>query len=251
MVTFLNLGRHGRLGNQMFQIASTIGIAIRNGQPYAFPEWINYDGLKKTVGTDIGVQKYFQNPLPLLSAEMQFYELNVPFGYHEVNLGEGNFSIMGYLQSEKYFLHCEDIIRRFLTPKKLANFELGPGTCAIHMRLGDYDGAIHPRHGMEYYREAMALMPTGTRFIIFSDEPHKVEEVFGPGFQYSNSNNYMSDFYLMTTAEHNIIGNSSFSWWAAWLNPNPDKIVVAPSKWFGESAPYSSADIYCAGWTIV
>ena len=104
MITFTKLGNLGRLGNQLFQIASTIGIAIRNDQSFVFPVW--------------AYSEYYKNPIPqierahLLNLDLKLYDATTPFHYQSVSLeGRYDWDIIGYLQSEKYFKHCENTIR--------------------------------------------------------------------------------------------------------------------------------------------
>ena len=90
MITFSRLGKKGNLGNQLFQIASTIGIAKFNGHPYAFPYW--------------RYSQFFKNKLPLLDSQIQFKNLNEKgFEYFEYRLGDNNYDLNGWFQSEKYF----------------------------------------------------------------------------------------------------------------------------------------------------
>ena len=90
MITFSKLGFKGNLGNQLFQIASTIGIAEKNGQPFSFPVW--------------QYSKFFENQFPVTSLEDVFEVLKEEkFNYYEWKLAEGNYAIDGWLQSERYF----------------------------------------------------------------------------------------------------------------------------------------------------
>ena len=98
---------------------------------------------------------------------------------------------------------------------------------------------------MDYYRTAIRqirLKIPNVKFFFFSDDPYWVEkkfnEEFGP-IELVNHNfgiNSANDMRLMSNCNHHIIANSSFSWWGAWLNPNPAKIVIAPKKWFLKEA---------------
>jgi len=264
-LTFQQLGRYGRLGNQMFQIASTIGVAVKNKWNYAFPYWQNYDHKERfNTSEDIDVQKYFVNPLPVYNGP-RLPDNFVHWGYWPITLrSDGrNMSLSGHMQSEKYFLHCADRIRYYF---KMKDEYQANDKCAIHVRLGDYDDNYHPRLKMDYYSKAMAMMPEGTTFVVFSDEVDKAKEMFPETYnnvpvQFSVSdssthdewkqNSYMDDFKFMKACKHFIIGNSTYSWWAAWLSNQPGKQVIAPRNWFGPVAKLSSDDLYCNGWKII
>lgn len=263
-LTFNQLGRYGRLGNQMFQIASTIGIARKNGWNYAFPEWKNYDHLERFGTTeDINVQKYFANHLPVYCGP-KIEDKFVHWGYWPITLnGSYNISLVGHMQSEKYFLHCQDEIRHYF---KMVDEYPNNDYCAIHVRLGDYDDSYHPRQKMDYYEAAMRRMPEGTTFRIFSDEINKAREMFPVSFngipiQFTvgegstheewKQGNTMDEFKAMKACKHFIIGNSTYSWWAAWLSNQRGKKVIAPSKWFGAIAKLDARDIYCKNWEVI
>lgn len=86
----------------------------------------------------------------------------------------------------------------------------------------------------DYYECAMALFP-GEKFVIFSDDPEYCKQRFkGEDIQVMEKGDEVEDFNLLASAKHQIIANSSFSWWAAYLNPNPSKTVVAPKSWYSD-----------------
>ncbi len=109
--------------------------------------------------------------------------------------------------------------------------------------MGDY--VNHPIHGgictMDYYQQAIDIMKSkivNPKFFIFSNDIEwchshlkLADAVYITGNKGENS---YRDMQLMSMCKHNIIANSSFSWWGAWLNNNPDKIVIAPAKWFND-----------------
>lgn len=252
IVTYNALGRYGRLANQMYQIASTIGVARRNGMQFAFPYWKNYDHAERFGSSeDIDVQKYFKNPLPIYNGPT-LPDHFVHWGYHDVVL-RGSTSLSGHMQSQRYFDHCLDEVRWYFRMKGEESLN---DLCAIHVRMGDYDNQYHPRLGPEYYIPAMAKMPTGTRYILFSDEPDNAlcmlrKGGFDGGIIISESD-YMADFRAMKSCRHFIIGNSSYSAMAAVLGEAKDKIVVAPDPWFGPAhTNITGKDIYNHDWKII
>lgn len=161
----------------------------------------------------------------------------------------------GYWQSEKYFKDIEDIIRSEFqikykpdsVNKKIGSLILGLQSVSIHIRRGDYiaDPNIYKVHGicpLEYYNaaiEKILKIIKNPHFFIFSDDPAWAENNlridYPTTFINGNSGNKdYEDMRLMSFCKHHVIGNSSFSWWGAWLSENPDKIVIAPKKWFND-----------------
>ena len=103
---------------------------------------------------------------------------------------------------------------------------------------------------MEYYSQAMKHFPD-TNFIVFSDDIQWCKENFkGEEFTFIEEDDYI-ELYLMSMCRHNIIANSSFSWWGSYLNQNEDKIVIAPSKWFGTDGRLKTENIYGEGWIVI
>lgn len=259
MIYFGKLGRYGRFGNMLFQIASTIGIARANGQSFAFPQFINHDH-KERFGSDedIDLQKYFENELPKITeAEAKgFKEMFIHWGYHQPNLKKGDWNIEGHLQSQKYFAHAMDEVKHYLRMKD----EPAPlEWCAIHWRAGDYiEGAesYHPRQIKNYYNAAMKHFSAEQKFLLFSDDPVAFANMWGANFPrnieiYSDGKNYIDDFKTMKRCKHFICANSSFSLMAAILGVQPEKKIVVPSLWFGKAAGgLSTADIY-PPWSII
>ena len=163
------------------------------------------------------------------------------------------FYIQGYWQSEKYFEDYSDVIREdfsFVNP--LSNDDLSlidkmkrHQCVAIHVRRGDYlsrkNRGVYSTCSMGYYDNAIRYLTScvgDLNLFFFSDDPDWVQENFGRRHENVTvvrnnfGKNSSNDMRLMAMANHNIISNSSFSWWGAWLNKTSDKIVVAPQKWF-------------------
>lgn len=163
--------------------------------------------------------------------------------------------LKGYFQSYKYFIGYEDFVRQiFYFPldkldvinKELLTTIKSLNTIAIHIRRGDYvnDKIAAEYHGncsLDYYLEAIKLLISNNKdftLVFFSDDGDWVKEQF-KDLPYSKifiddnkGEDSWKDMLLMSCCSHNIIANSSFSWWAAWLNENPGKKVIAPKEWF-------------------
>ena len=248
VVTFLQLGRLGRFGNQLFQIAGVIGIARKNNMDFCFPKWENTDNKDRFGSTeDCSIQKFFENELPAIDENKHYQYRWVDWGYHDVRLNpDVNYDLCGHFQSEKYFKHCMDEVRHYMKMKDEHDFM--KEVCAIHFRAGDYqeggDNVYHPRMTMQYYNDAMSKMPQGTRFMVFSDDQDKAKEMFGDRVEYSTGKDYIEDFKLMKACNHFICANSSFSLMAAILCKADDKVVVCPKMWFGAIAGITGADCY-------
>lgn len=158
----------------------------------------------------------------------------------------------GFWNTEKYFKDIEDVIRKdFILKEPLTDISkeslsliLKTESVSLHVRRGDY--ATDPKTNswlgvcsLEYYDKAIKRIGADIKnphFFIFSDDPAWVKENITPPFPTiyvsGNPEKPEEDIVLMSKCRHNIIANSSFSWWGAWLNANPQKIVIAPKQWF-------------------
>ena len=233
MITFAQLGRYGRFGNQLFQIAGVIGLATKYGYSYGFPAWKNYDHADRFGSKeDIDIQKYFVNLLPEIDVT-GYPDQYVPWGYHPEFRPNDNTSLSGHFQSEKYFAHCKDRIQHYFTMVDELPVQ---NICAIHIRLGDYDNHYHPRLDADYYFKAIEQFPIDTEFMIFSDDTEAALNMFKDSqckYYVTKGIDYMHDFRFMKSCKHFICGNSSYSLMAAILGKHPDKKIVCPSNWFG------------------
>jgi len=243
MVTFAQLGRYGRLGNAMFQIASTIGIAKANGYEYAFPEWVNHDAVERFGSKeDVNVGEWFPKwkELPRLDRDMADY--HIPWGWHGLNHPDG-FSYVGHMQSEKYFAHCADYIRELFT---FSEYVLKQNYTAVRVRCGDYGGDYHPICSREYYRKAYSIVPGP--YVVFSDDAMRAYDIV-PKSDLYHIGDTKDTLQQMVSCRRHIIANSTFSWWGAWLAKSEQ--VVAPKTWFGPAAHLETRDIYCDGWAVI
>lgn len=252
MITCLNIGRYGRYANAIWQIVSTIGIARKSGQNFAFPLFKNYDHAERFGSTeDIDCFKHFENELPRVP-NIAFEQRHVPWGYHDVYLPVGNWDLVGHMQSPAYFLHCMDEVRHYMRMKGEEDNDF----VAVHWRAGDYqegDNAYHPRMKKAYYEQAMSHFPPNTDYLIFSDDIEGAKKMLGLGdnLYYSEGTNYIEDFRIMKRCKGFICANSSYSVMAAVLSEAENKKIVCPSLWFGAVAGISGNDIYPRGSIII
>ena len=114
---------------------------------------------------------------------------------------------------------------------------------------------FHPLLGEEYLHNSREQFDNCV-FLVFSDNKDDItwckENIVGDRHYYSENHTDLVDLSIMQRCDHNIISNSSFSWWAAWLNQNPDKRIIAPKKWFGKTYEhYDMSDLIPATWKTI
>jgi len=282
----------GGLGNQMFQYAAGIALALEKNTTLAL-DVSGFENYKLHQGFEL--QRVFNNVFEIASKadiqrllgwqsslRVQRIVSRKPFSllrnknfivephfqyWPGINCLTGDCYLSGYWQSEKYFSEVADQVRKSFTfqiPLENYNAEIAKqinqvSSVSLHVRRGDY--ANNPKttstHGLcslDYYKSSISYLTERVQqpeFFIFSDDiewvknnlridyPHQyVEHNFG-------SESY-NDMLLMSMCQHHIIANSSFSWWGAWLNPNMDKIVVAPKYWFANQTDVQ--DLLPTGW---
>jgi hypothetical protein len=274
----------GGLGNQMFQYAAARCLALKNGAKlkldttaYREDQLRNFDlfclnteasiatpaeiAALKAKGTVGRVMSYL-TPYP----RRKFYK-QPWFHFHPSFFRlTGPVYIQGYFQSEKFFLPAKEQVQKDFTIKKELTEKVEPlaaslqehESVALHIRRGDYRNEVALNyHGivpLGYYREAVSQVSgkvAHPHFYIFSDDGAWVKENLRlPNATIVSgelSSTHFEDLYLMSRCRHNIIANSSFSWWAAWLNTNPGKTVIAPRNWFNKG-PKDTQDMIPEGW---
>jgi len=181
--------------------------------------------------------------------------------------------IHGFWQSEQYFSGIEDILRQEFTLRnpttalfdQMAAAISRTNAVSLHVRRGDManDPETNRLHGvcsLDYYKlavEYIAEHVSQPHFFIFSDDSDWVKENLDLKFpttvvSYNNALQDYEELLLMSQCQHHITANSSFSWWGAWLNPKPDKIVVSPKQWFGAFAyDHDTKDLIPSAWTTL
>jgi len=183
-------------------------------------------------------------------------KLNDNFYYKELKYNnDAHYYLNGYWQTEKYFKEHEDIIKKELSPSEEDLIRLKsmipPESVSLHIRRTDYvtSNGFHPVQTIEYYEKALSLIGDYKNIVVFSDDISWCKENLPfDNIKFIEGNKDFEDLWLMSLCDHNIIANSSFSWWGAWLNNNINKKVVAPSNWFGQQANTNTSDIIPENW---
>lgn len=248
-VTFSNLGKLGRMGNQFWQVAATVGYAYQYNTDYMLPKW-EYSQFFK----------YGFNHTNLIHKFPLYREKS--FSYNKIPK-YSNIDLFGYFQSIKYWKHCENEIRKLFTPNdeiktKLETYKHALSkACAIHIRRTDYLNLPdhHNNLKLEYYQKAIEEMKSDV-YVVFSDDINWCKDTFGnkQDFIFINSGNDLLDFFIATQCRDFIIANSSYSWWFSYLSESNDKRVIAPQKdqWFGNLYKQNNVDdLYLDSWLLI
>jgi hypothetical protein len=160
-----------------------------------------------------------------------------------------NYYLNGYWQNEKYFVHIRNKILDSFKWPNLENLDF-EDSCSIHVRRGDYlkYRHIYPVHGIEYYNRALDIINPKGYIYVFSDDIAWCKSNFKvKNMIFMKNNSHIQDLKYMSLCSDNIIANSSFSWWGAWLNQNRNKKVICPINWI-KGLPHKDKDIKPEGW---
>lgn len=259
------------LGNQLFQYAAAKSLAAKlNTTLKLDTQSFQKNKLRQYALSNFQIDELFVSPLErilfrLKNAYSRFFNsigLKIrAFRYFERELAydpgflklPDNICVEGYWQTEKNFLSISTLIRQqfqvrgepdtvnaaCITKMRLVQ------SVSLHVRRGDYvtdqtTNSIHGVCSLDYYQQAIAFIKSKVEnpyFFIFSDDMAWVKqnlEIEGSPVEFitHNGSKDYEDLRLMYSCKHNIIANSSFSWWGAWLNSNPGKLVTAPANWF-------------------
>lgn len=255
MISNTNIGYNGRLGNQMFQFAALIGIADKNNYEVRIPEAnlkLNTNNHRLQLNDGFNIESYLSDNINLENNYKEpFYEFNP-----EIFNCKDSTDLYGYFQTEKYFKHCENLIRNIFTfrseifeeSKEFLN-KFKKETVIINIRRGDYlkYPKHHPLCNDLYLNEALNQFNGDYDYICISDDIEWCKIRF-PNINYVETKNIYIQLCILTLADNIIMANSSFTWWGAWLNEKTKKII-APKLWFGEALKdHNTNDLYCNNW---
>lgn len=264
MIGHNHLGKNGRFGNQMFQYAATKGIAAARGYEFTIPDGPRTD--EEFIDEEQQHKLFMAFKMPglknigLLEAG---YTQESSFRYDEelVKHCSDNINLYGYFQSEKYFLHVEEELRKDFEfrdeVKKLCENiwkqivvdEGHSEAISLHIRRTDHliKPTFHPVLPISYYEEALAKLPKDIPVFIFTDDPAWAfrHDFFSSDRFFISESDNIHDMCLMSMCNYNIIANSTFSWWGAWLSRHNN--VIGPKLWFGPDGE-DPTDIFIDRW---
>lgn len=244
----------GRLGNMLFQTAAAYSLSKDAIMYVSNPDQLKF--IRKYEHTILrNIKIITENPPP----SKQFIQSS--FKYEKIVYeNDEDISLFGSFQSEKFI--DEKVIRKL--------FEIDEETkiyieekyghlfkeeiTSICVRRGDYLNYPHKWIfcGKAYYMKAIKHIGKNKRFLVNSDDIEWCKSVFkGSNFYFSEKNTPIVDLYLQSYCTNNIISNGTFCWWGAWLNSNPNKIVVAPKKWFGIAFKLDTSDLLPSSYILI
>ncbi|RFZ95596.1 alpha-1,2-fucosyltransferase [Mucilaginibacter conchicola] len=267
----------GGLGNQLFQYAVGRHLALKNNAQlkfdlsfYGVPENASFRpfelGSFQLASTVTPKNNRWNYQLKRLAGKLGLIKLiterNTSYN-QSVLAAKGNVYLEGYWQSERYFAAISDTIRHDLTfPEPVPEDRLEiidqikkNLSVAVHIRRGDYVKLSNyvDLGESDYYKKAVDLISSkldNIVYFIFSDDIDWVKQnihLQGNCVYVEKSENALVDLQLISLCQHQIIANSSFSWWGAWLNKNPTKTIIAPNRWFSDPQ-INTSDIIPSGW---
>jgi hypothetical protein len=236
---FVTCKIYGQIGNQLFQIATTLAYAWDYDAVPFFPALYN-PAWRISYNKDRLFFRLDASPLPRPFLHF-FTEKNwcsperIPF--------QKDLVLDGYFQSWKHFHHHRDKLLNIFSPSlfttnylqsKYRDLLIDPKTVGIHVRTQSkrtHDLGIHPFWGLSYYEKAIKLFPSDSTFVVFSDRPYWCKKHFPKNFIFIEDNYGIEDFFLLSQCKNNILCNSSFSWWAGYFNQNPKAKIIFPKDW--------------------
>lgn len=256
----------GQMGNQLFQVATTLSFAWDHDLRAVFPR-LHAPEYRLTLSRDHLFFRIDASFLPrpytrLFQEETDYIYRPIPF--------QKDVLLYGYFQSWRYFDHHRSRLLEVFAPSEAVEQSLQQRystllsldhTVAVHVRtfnLGLHNAKKHPFLGLDYYAQAMRLFSEEVTFVIFSDRIGWCKQHFsqlGRNCIFIEGNSDIEDLFLMSKMKHQIIANSSFSWWAAYLNTHAEKKVVAPvSMMHPDYYPFPMTQpntLYLPDWILV
>lgn len=235
----------GGIGNQLFQWAYSYKLSKKHDIYFDKTFYTTQHLYTQITDREFSLDQILSCSIPVFTNTLyqRFVKSNVKrvvdnFHFHNFNPScDTNYYLDGYWQSEKYFLDVRDEIINMIDWSDTQMYSFSD-SCSIHVRRGDYlkKQHVHPIQPLSYFDHAIDIIQPRGNIFVFSDDIDWCKS----NLKYKNmifveNNNDAQDLKLMSQCSDNIISNSSFSWWGAWLNKNPDKRVVCPKNWFADN----------------
>ena len=248
----------GGLGNMLFQIATAFSVSLRDNKKFICDT-------RNMIVTHKPYKDYTENIIRNIEfSDSINHELTLQersFNYNIIPKVDRNIKLLGYYQTDKYFIdYRNEVLKLFQIDEKTLNYLLNKygkllekDICSVHIRRGDYIHLQnhHPLLSIDYYSNSIKLIGEDKHFLVFSDDIPWCENNldFIQKKTFISGNTDYQDLYLISMCKDNIIANSSFSWWGAWLNKNENKRVISPIKWFGPAySTHNTNDLYPSTW---
>lgn len=251
----------GGLGNQMFQWACGRNLSIQRKSSLSV-EVLSYQfDIKRSFRLNL-----FKNISKSLNLDVNIYDKWIPRGPQIVNddfktfsFPSGSVYLDGYWQSELFFKNNSKEIKKDFDLSDfyyiIDKFPQIKDSVSLHIRRTDYitSNGFHPVQPIDYYLNGLeSLNKDYENIFVFSDDIDWCREnIKLKSCLFMDNQTDFESLCLMSHAKHNIIANSSFSWWAAWLNETPSKKVIAPKTWFGEASNLESNRITPETWILI
>ena len=261
----------GGMGNQMFQYAAGRRLAIKHKTilkldlSFLLDKTPRENFTYRAYDLDVyNIQENFTSFIDKIKQKLKLINVIQQPHYHfykKILSAPDNSYLVGFWQSEKYFIDIEQIIRKDFTlksdldyeTKKMAEKIKSLNAVCVHVRRGDFvsNPVANKFHGvcnLEYYLKGIDYIAdrvSNPHFFVFSDDLEWCKKNLQIDYPFTivshiyAGKEFEFKLKLMTLCKHYIISNSSFAWWGVWLNKNLEKIVIAPKKWFNDTSRFN------------
>ncbi len=262
--SYVMMDLKGQLGNQMFRIATAYGYAWDHEVAPYFPDLVknpdegiptNYKHVffRCDTKTPQGAKpKIWRQP-----RQFHFSYIPIPYCSH--------LRLDGIFQNEKYFARYRNRILELFKPRhedlayieeRYKNVLSHPNTVGVQIRnfgiLKDEEAWVWAaQYGYDYFSKAMALFPKDSLFVVSANDLDFAKKNIPQDYNniiFLENEDYYIELFLLSKLHHNVISNSTFGWWAAWLNQNPNKMVIAPRNWIDPNFLQGSLEVYPEEW---
>jgi hypothetical protein len=250
----------GGLGNQLFQWACARNLQKLYGHIILYDDHIEASSRNRDLyrfpKIKLDQNHLYDNKIYQNKSNKIFDNFNYN-NFSQIDFSDTSqiYYLDGYWQGEKYFKKIADDVRKELEPTdeflELNKNILNEDCLSIHIRRTDYVNLqeYHPLQTLEYYKSAVDILNHSGPIYVFSDDIEWCKNNLNFNqMTFINNADPIIDMWTMSICKKNIIANSTFSWWAAWINKNKDKKVVCPKNWFGPRIPHSEKDILDNDW---